>query len=33
METSEHLENTESKKEVVAPDKEEIVSLKENENK
>ena len=33
METSEHLENTENKKEIVAPDKEEIVSLKENENK
>ena len=36
MENSEHLENTENsenKKENVAADKEEIISLKENENK
>ena len=36
MENSEHLENTENteiKKENVVPDKEEIISLKENENK
>ncbi len=36
MENSEHLENTENsenKKENVVADKEEIISLKENENK
>ena len=33
MENSEHLENTDNKKENVAADKEEIISLKENENK